>query len=149
VKFQRLLALGSLNFVIFAYGFVACSGHAQTISSSPVNVNLVTDEAEAVLAILNKKRANQALTNTDWQRLFDSEGYTRLKKREASMQRSFTDEEFKSFVLSDKLSASAQPLAETLAQWQQASVSRAAARALAYLPKDAHIRAKIYPVIKP
>jgi hypothetical protein len=70
-----------------------------------VNVNLVTDEAEAVLAILTKKRANQALTNTDWQRLFDSEGYTRLKKREASMQRSFTDEEFKSFVLSDKLSA--------------------------------------------
>jgi len=65
------------------------------------------------------------------------------------MQRSFGDEEFKAFVLSDKISANAQALAETLKLWKQVSPSNAAQRALAYLPKDAHIRAKIYPVIKP
>jgi hypothetical protein len=107
------------------------------------------DEAHAVLAILARKRANQAITEANWQRLFASEGYVRLKKREAAMQRSFEDAEFKAFVLSDKLSANAQALSETLKQWKQASVSGAAQRALAYLPKDAHIRAKIYPVIKP
>jgi hypothetical protein len=149
VRLQRLLALGTLTFVISVYGLFSPSGHAQTISSSPVNVNLVIDEAEAVLAILSKQSANQALTAADWQRLFGSEGYLRLKKREASMQRSFTDEEFKSFVLSDKLSASAPALAQTLNNWKLASISGAAVRALAYLPKDAHIRAKIYPVIKP
>jgi len=116
---------------------------------SAVKVRLVTDEADAVLAILARKRANQTLTEADWQRLFSSEGYIRLKKREAAMQRAFEDMEFKSFVLSDSLAERAQSLAETLAKWRSADVSRAAGLALAYLPKTAHIRAKIYPEIKP
>jgi hypothetical protein len=149
VKLRRLLLFGNLTCAILAYCLFALTCQAQTISSSQVNVNLVTDEADAVLAILAKKRASQSLTDADWQRLFTSEGYVRLKKREAAMQRAFTDDEFKAFVLSDKLSANAQSLAETLKQWKQASMTGAAGRALAYLPKDAHIRAKIYPVIKP
>ncbi|MDQ3744726.1 MAG: hypothetical protein M3444_10120 [Acidobacteriota bacterium] len=102
-----------------------------------------------MLAILAKRRANQALTEADWRRLFASEGYVRLKRREAAMQRPFTDEDFKSFVLGDKLSADAAVLSETLKSWKRASVTAAAGRALAYLPREAHIRAKIYPVIKP
>src|SRR4029450_4191794 len=43
----------------------------------------------------------------------------------------------------------AQALQETLARWKRADVSRAATLALAYLPRNAHIKAKIYPVIKP
>src|SRR5581483_5970004 len=84
----------------------------------------VTDEAEAVLAILTKKNANQTITEADWQRLFLSEGYVRLKNREASMKRAFE-------------------------AWRRADISRSAQLALAYLPGDAHITAKIYPVIKP
>jgi hypothetical protein len=30
----------------------------------------------------------------DWQRIFQSEGYVRLKKRETPMQRSFEDSDF-------------------------------------------------------
>jgi hypothetical protein len=122
---------------------------AQSVVSAAVNVNLVTDEAEAVLAILAKKKAGESITDADWQRVFQSEGYVRLKKRETSMQRSFEDADFKTFVLSDQLAARAQALEETLARWRKADVNRSARLALAYLPKDASITAKIYPVIKP
>ena len=125
----------------------SCAGvSAQT---SAVNVRLVDDEAEAVLAILAKRKANQPIVEADWQRVFQSEGYVRLKQRETSMQRSFEDADFKTFALSDQLAARAQALRETLDKWKHADVTRAGQLALAYLPKDAHIKAKIYPVIKP
>jgi hypothetical protein len=122
---------------------------AQPASKSSVKVTIVTDEAKAVLSVLAKKRAGQVITDDDWQRVFSSEGYTRLKKRELAMRRSFEEQDFRTFVLSDQLSSQAQTLAETLERWRRADATRAARLALAYLPKDAHIRAKIYPVIKP
>jgi hypothetical protein len=122
---------------------------AQSIPLSRMDVRVVADEAEAVLAILAKKKAGQPIAEADWQKLFASEGYRRLKLREAEMQRAFEDEDFKSFVLSDKLAGRAAALESTLAAWKRADISRAGRRALSYLKSDAHIRAKIYPVIKP
>jgi len=118
-------------------------------ASAQVNVRLVTDEAEAVLNVLAKRKANQAIDEADWRRIFQSEGYVRLKKRETSMQRSFEEADFKTFVLSEAMVQRASALEETLARWKSADVTGAARLALAYLPKDAQIRAKIYPVIKP
>jgi len=126
---------------------IAC-GFASA-QSSAVNVRLVTDESEAVLAILAKRKANKPIEDADWQRVFQSEGYIRLKQRETSMQRSFEDADFRTFVLSDQLAERAQALEETLSKWKHADISRAARAALAYLPKEAVIKAKIYPVIKP
>ena len=119
--------------------------------SSPgrVNVKIVTDEADAVLAILRKKRSGQPITDADWQNVFKSEGYLRLKQREHSMKRSFEDEDFKAFVLSDSLAQRQTALAETLDQWKATQVEQIALRPLAYLPSSAQIRATIYPVIKP
>lgn len=119
------------------------------VVTAQVNVRLVTDEAEAVLSILAKKKANETITEADWQRVFKSEGYVRLKKRETSMQRSFEDADFKTFVLSAQLAARASALQETLDRWRRADITRSAKLALAYLPKESQIRAKIYPVIKP
>jgi hypothetical protein len=121
----------------------------QTADLSAVNVRLVTDEAEAVLAILAKTKASEPVSDADWRRVFESEGYTRLKQRETSMKRSFEDTDFKTFVLSEKLAARAQSLEEALARWRRADLARAAKLALAYLPAQARIRVKIYPVIKP
>ena len=72
---------------------------AQDGSPPAVEVRIITDEAEAVLTVLAKKQAGQAITDEDWRAIFSSEGYTRLKKRELSMRRSFNDEDFKTFVL--------------------------------------------------
>ena len=128
---------------------ICTSGGFASAQISPLNVRLVTDEAEAVLAILAKKKANQPITEPDWQRIFKSEGYTRLKQRETSMQRSFEDADFKTFVLSDSLAERAAALEETFEKWKRADVTRSARLALDYLPAGAQIRAKIYPVIKP
>lgn len=114
-----------------------------------LDARMVTDEPEAVLSILTKRKANQPVAEADWQRLFSSEGYVRLKKRELAMQRPFEDEEFRKFVLSDALLQKAAALKETLRRWKQADLSAAASRALAYLPREATIRAKVYPSIKP
>ncbi|MFY9611892.1 MAG: DUF5700 domain-containing putative Zn-dependent protease [Blastocatellia bacterium] len=118
-------------------------------SASQVDVRVVSDEADAALAILARKKAGQPITEADWQPLFSSEGYVRLKKREAAMQRPFEDSEFKVFMLSDKLADRAQALQATLDRWKRADSSEAARRALAYLPAGARIKAKIYPMIKP
>ena len=136
---------GILVLVCCALSFAS----AQTPPPSALDVRLVTDEADAVLGLLAKKNANQTITEADWQRVFESEGYVRLKKRETSMQRSFEDSDFKTFVLSDKLGERAKSLGETLEAWKRGDVTRAARLALAYLPSNAKIRAKIYPVIKP
>jgi hypothetical protein len=124
-------------------------GFAAELRAQQVDVRLVTDEAEAVLAVLAKKRANEPITQADWTRVFASEGYTRLKKRELSMERPFEDAAFQKFVLSDELTQRAPALEETLAKWKRADVTKSAELALAYLPPSARIRAKIYPVIKP
>lgn len=145
----RLLLIFSAAIVIAVGGGVGNRQAQSKPLQDQIKVTLVTDEADAVLQILGKRKANRALSDADWQRLFSSEGYVRLKRREASLQRSFTDEEFKSFVLSDQLLRTAEALARTLETWRKASVAEAARRALDYLPKDAVIRAKIYPVIKP
>lgn len=115
----------------------------------PVDVRMVTDEADAVLHILGRKAQGQEVTDADWHRLFSSEGYLRLKKRDTEMGRPFQDPAFQTFVLSEDLAKRAPSLTRTLAAWTRVDPSAAARRALAYLPEGASIRAKVYPVIKP
>ena len=145
------LALASGNYVISAANAFSAPStvFTQTTTTSALDVRLVNDEAEAVLSILAKHAAQQPITEADWQRVFASDGYMRLKQREASMKRPFEEDEFRAFVLSDKLATQRQALADTLAKWSQADMTRAGRLAQAYLPKGARIRAKIYPVIKP
>lgn len=140
----RYCILASLLFFVSP---TLCAGKAT--KKTAVDVRLVTDEAEAVLAILAKMRSNQPVTENDWQRVFSSEGYVRLKQRELSLQRAFGDDDFRKFVQSDELGARAQLLQETLEKWRRTDVTEAGRLALAYLPKGAKITAKIYPVIKP
>lgn len=106
-------------------------------------------EAEAVLSILDKKSAGTAVVDADWQRVFTSQPYVRLKTREASMHREFTDDDFRRFVLSSELLARREALARTLARWKHADLNAAADRVKSYLPAGAHVRAKVYPMIKP
>jgi len=118
-------------------------------TNQQILIRLDTSEAEAVFVILNKRKAGHQVVDTDWQRLFSTEPYVRLKKREASLGRSFTDNEFREFVLSDVLAQRVGELERTLRKWKQADLEGAARRVLSYLPADALIHVKVYPVIKP
>jgi hypothetical protein len=96
-----------------------------------------------VLAVLEQTAANRSVDEGLWKRLFTCEPYVRLKSR------SFTDDDFKRFVLSPELAARAPELRRTLGEWKGADLKAAAVRVLVYLPDDARIKVKVYPVIKP
>ena len=113
-----------------------------------IQVTVVTDEPDAVLAIAGKA-AGAALDSADWARLLRSEGYVRLKEREAGMGRAFTDSAFQAFVLSPELRGRLPALRRALDGWRTLDAGAAAARAFAYLPAGTVLRARIYPSIKP
>jgi len=114
-----------------------------------IQLQVVTDEAEAVLGILARRASGGEVGEKEWLSLFSTEGYVRLKKREASMHRDLIDADFEKFVLSPDLAAGVAALRRTLDAWKKADLMASARRVLAYLPPEARIRARVYPVIKP
>jgi len=114
-----------------------------------VQVKLDTSEAERVLAVLAKRKEARPITDADWHALFTSEPYRRLKKREAAMQRDFSDDDFRKFVLTDELAQQYGELARTLAAWKKADLRAGGLKVLQYLPAQAVIHVKVFPEIKP
>lgn len=132
-----------------ASSFLLAAAAAAAAEPDRVQLTLDTSQAELVLSIVEKRAAGQEVPAADWQALFASEPYARLKKRELSMRREWDDNDFRRFVFSDDLGKRAAALRRTLDAWKQADLKAAAARVLPYLPKDARVRAKVYPVVKP
>ena len=112
-------------------------------------IRLVTDEADAVLAILAKREQQIAIEASDWQRLFASEGYKRLAKREQEMKVPIDESEFREFVLSEDLLALHVGLRESLDQYASLDLATLSLKTISYLPPDAVLQGTIYPVIKP
>jgi hypothetical protein len=125
--------------------FPACNLGAQ--QANRIDLRLDSSEADTVLTILDLRAARKTVTDADWQTLFSTIPYQRLKKRESSMRRDFTDVEFKRFVAT--LDSRRGELRQTLAAWEKTDLVAAAHRPLLYLPDDATLHAAVYPVIKP
>ncbi len=53
-------------FVVYGMLGLASVCSAQTSLPAGLNVRLVADEAEAVLAVLSRKKTNQPITEGDW-----------------------------------------------------------------------------------
>lgn len=135
---------------ILALAGMAALGQSQPPAAvDRIHLQLNTDESEAVLAILDKRTSGAAVSDADWQRLFASEPYTRLKTREEAMHRDFSDDDFRKFVLSPELAGKTSALHHTLDAWRRADLVASAQRVLAYLPDQASIKAKVFPEIKP
>jgi hypothetical protein len=78
--------------------FLATFGAMTSAMAAPVQLKLDSSEADAALAILRKESAGQPVTVDDWNTLFATEPYKRLKMREASVKSDFADEAFKTFL---------------------------------------------------
>jgi len=143
------LAIAILVSILGAFPMLRAQGAPRGATPNRIQLTLNTDEAEAVLAILDKRNAEVTITDADWQRLFATEPYLRLKQRESAMHRDFAEDDFKTFVLSPELAGRAALLRQTLDAWRQTDLASSARRVLAYLPEQAVIKAKVFPVIKP
>lgn len=129
----------------------AAPAHARApaADSTRVAVRIDASEAAAVVSILRARRAGRRPSPEDWARLFASDGYRALQRREAAIGRAFTDETFREFVESDTLLRRTADLERTVAAWEHMDVTAAAARALAYLPAGTPLRATVFLEIKP
>ena len=135
------------SFALFLGFFLTASAFAE--KGSGIQLHADFSEADAALAILDKRNSARPATDSDWQALFLTEPYQRLKKREAAMHREFTDDDFKKFLLSDDVLKQRTALTRTVRNWKQADLRAAATRVLQYLPAESMIRAKVFPLIKP
>jgi Putative zinc dependent peptidase (DUF5700) len=135
--------IGRIFLGMMVGGLFACFAVAQP--ANRISLTLDSSEAEAVLVILDKRALHERVTDADWQRVFTTTPYRRLKQHEASMPQPFTDQEFIKFL--DTLDASREQLRQVLREWQSVDLQAVAQRPLAYLPAQATIRAEVYPMI--
>jgi hypothetical protein len=129
--------------------FVLIAASSLFASDSRIALSIDTSEADAVLHVLEVCETKLTITEEDWQKIFNTEPYKRLKEREAAMHREFTDNDFKKFVISDETRKRRTIFSKTLAEWKKADLKASAKRVLEYLPANAVIHAKVFPVIKP
>lgn len=114
-----------------------------------VQVLFDTTQAAVALDIIEWKKAGNAMKDEDWRPLYISDGYRRLRIREAEGPRAVTDSAFKAFLVSDSLGKRAVALRTVFERWKTRGVKGAVARAVAYLPADARLTASVYIAIKP
>jgi hypothetical protein len=127
---------------------------ARELSRSPKHrgapkVRWDASQAEAVLAILERRLGGEPDCLDDWERLFKTVPQQQLARREAQVESGFSNEGFIRFLLKPDLLRRYARLREALATWSKLDLQSCARQALAYLPAGCHIRASCYPVIKP
>lgn len=108
-----------------------------------VEVRWIDDEARAVIQALVDCGSN----SLDFDKIVASEGFRRLSARERAIGRPITNDDFSQFLKHSPATAS--QFQETLDGWAKLDFSALGQRAMEYLPAEAHIRASVYPLIKP
>jgi hypothetical protein len=125
-------------------------GRAWAAPATPA-IRLVLDSSEVdqAIRILEDEGSGRLVTEGDWKRLFATAPYRALKAREASMGRSFTDDQFKAFLSSSDALAQLGTWKRTVAGMKSADMSAIGGHVLDWLPAGATLRAKVFPEIKP
>ena len=131
---------------------VALGVPSASLAQEPVeriDVRVVSDEAEAALAILEKRAAGEIVDEADWVALYATEGFRRLEERARAFDGEVDREAFRAWLVSDSVVSKAAAYREAIEWWKALDPEAPAGVAFAYLPEDAVLRAKLYPSIKP
>jgi hypothetical protein len=120
-----------------------------TARTPVIRLQLDSSEADQAIVILERKRSGRPVAEQEWKRLFATAPYRALKAREASMGRSFTDDQFKAFLSSSDALAQLGTWKRTVAGMKSADMSAIGGHVLDWLPAGATLRAKVFPEIKP
>ena len=129
---------------------ILLSAAVALVAAAPaLDVRADRSEAEAALVILEKLQKGVEPAEQDWRKLFATDGYRRLKEREVSMKREFTDDGFRTFLRSPEARSKASGWRRAFDAWSPTLAGPAAEKAFAYLPANAVLRATVYPTIKP
>jgi hypothetical protein len=107
---------------------------APSDTTSRDSVVIVFDAMDAAMRILERRARGEAIPAVAWDSMFATEGYRRLKDRQLSFKRPFSDSAFRAFLLSDTLLARLPAIRAAAAAWRSVQLGDAVARAKAYLP---------------
>ncbi|HEX5258285.1 MAG TPA: DUF5700 domain-containing putative Zn-dependent protease [Sphingomicrobium sp.] len=136
--------------VLAIAALAGAAGHAQAATRTPViRLQLDSSEADQAIVILEREHSGRPVAEQDWKRLFATAPYRVLKAREASMGRSFTDDQFKAFLSSRDALAQLGTWKRTVAGMKSADMAAIGKHVLNWLPAGATLRAKVFPEIKP
>jgi hypothetical protein len=127
---------------------LACAVAGFSADTTNLQVRIVLDEADAALAVLDERAETGNVKPETWERLFKSEGFVRLKKRQESFGAKEVEQGFREFLAAEETLARRAELRSAVEKWKHLDVTAAARRAAAYLPAELRLRATIYPVIK-
>ena len=83
-----------------------------------LQVRVVTDEADAALAILEEHARTGAVEPGSWDRLWKSEGFVRLKKRQESFGAKDVEQGFRDFLTSAEPLSRVRELRQALETWK-------------------------------
>jgi hypothetical protein len=120
-----------------------------TARTPVIRLQLDSSEADQAIVILERKRSGRPVAEQEWKRLFATAPYRALKAREASMGRSFTDDQFKAFLSSRDALAQLGTWKRTVAGMKSADMAAIGTHVLNWLPAGATLGAKVFPEIKP
>lgn len=139
--------------VCLACAAALCSVAANAVAArgeqGRISLQLDASEADQAIVIIEEEKSGRRVTHEDWNRLFATTPYRDLKAREASMSRSFTDDDFKTFLSSPDALAQLDTWKRTVAGMKSADMTAIGRRVLEWLPEGASLHARIFPEIKP
>lgn len=127
----------------------ACAPRPVTSAAPTSGVRIERDALNAAFAILTDRKNGRSIAPERWTTLFASNGYRKLAERETAMGRTFTEDGFRAFLMSDTLLARYEELERAARAWSTMNVEEAARYARSYLPTGTQILTTVYPLIKP
>lgn len=114
-----------------------------------MTVNLISDQVEVVIDILKRTEENNKISKEHWNKLFHTQGFQLLEKRESEMNEGIKKSEFKGYIIDKIASDGYLPYEKSLDKLNKLDLDEIIESTKDYLPDNTNLDTDIIPVIKP